>query len=458
MNKSASTTITDTTEIKTIKTIKSLIFVIFALFIFEGPLRKWIFPSYNKYLFFIRDPFILIVYLLSLKVKIYEHFSPLVYIGVAFSFVCGLLIAFQISRSQLPLILFLYGWRNYFLPIPLAGIIGVIFTKNDLAKIVKFIFYISIPSFFICYFQSISPAGHWLNAGLGKGADIFTSFGVTRGFIRPPGLFTISFGHGLFLTSIFVFLIGIYTDNEFKLFKLTSRKYYTIFIFAIFSLVISGQRGTFISIAFVTFSAFFLSLFSHRKKAKDFIKYCLIMSTLLLCSSIIFSSHLGALWERVQTASQTASQNSDIIGYDLVERIVGNAQMFTHQLDLPIPSLGYGIGFGGNGADRLINRASFTKLHLQMEDEWSRHIIELGPTIGILFIGFRIFTCISLGLLSFYISVKQQKIMPFIIFSSIASLIFYVQLTGNGLASGHVWFYVGITLSLCKSQDKEFAK
>ena len=45
--------------------IVDLVFIIYWLLIFEGVLRKWVFPDEFKILFFVRDPFVLAVYVLS---------------------------------------------------------------------------------------------------------------------------------------------------------------------------------------------------------------------------------------------------------------------------------------------------------------------------------------------------------------------------------------------------------
>ena len=441
------------TEIDTINKIKKLVFLVFMLIVFEAPLRKWVFPQYSNYLFFVRDPFILIIYFLALKTTVYNRFSPVIYLGIAFSFLGGLHILYHLYYDTLPYVIFAYGWRNYFYTIPLAGIIGVVFTKQDIIKLVKLIFYISIPTFFLAYSQSISPRSSWLNSGLGDESGFYT-FAVNRDIIRPSGLFTSSFGQGLFLTALFAFLISIYIDDEFIKYRISYKYFSIVLIFAVFSLVISGQRGTFIYIIYLFFSGSIISVFLHRNRTTRFIKLFLLITFLIITSSLLFPKHIAANMNRIMNTRSHSQPN--IVGYDLFERIIGNAMYFKYQFDLPIPELGYGIGFGGNAAPKLINREMFAKLRFEMEDEWSRHIVELGPVIGILFIAFRIFMCIFLGFESFHASIRQNSTMPLLIFSSITALIFYVQLTGNGLASGYVWFYVGITLSLCKT-DNEIA-
>ena len=42
--------------------IETLVLVIFWLLLMEGAIRKWVAPQYAQYLFFVRDPFLLLVY------------------------------------------------------------------------------------------------------------------------------------------------------------------------------------------------------------------------------------------------------------------------------------------------------------------------------------------------------------------------------------------------------------
>jgi len=108
---------------KSRRTIVVLIFIVYWLLIFEGALRKWAFPDIGNLLFFIKDPFVLIIYGIALQHKIWPKTSPLisysnVLIGISF-----MVITLQFLFYQIEPIILLYGWRNYFFYLPLIFII-----------------------------------------------------------------------------------------------------------------------------------------------------------------------------------------------------------------------------------------------------------------------------------------------------------------------------------------------
>ena len=49
--------------------VKKFIVFIFIYLVLEGAIRKWLFPSYQQYVYFIKDFLILFIYYLGLKNK-----------------------------------------------------------------------------------------------------------------------------------------------------------------------------------------------------------------------------------------------------------------------------------------------------------------------------------------------------------------------------------------------------
>ena len=113
-----------TTDAVANRTIENLIITLFWLVVLEGALRKWVAPQYSRYLFFLRDPVMLLVYWQAMRLQALRNMGPLLQTGIAFSFV-AILLAFVQSITfgdarLLPVLA--YGWRQYFfyLPLPLA--------------------------------------------------------------------------------------------------------------------------------------------------------------------------------------------------------------------------------------------------------------------------------------------------------------------------------------------------
>src|SRR5271156_3842945 len=92
-----------------------IVFIVYWLLIFEGVLRKWALPGFQKILFFIRDPFVLTIYLLAFKYKMWPKSLPILITGLILAGVFFMLTMIQMMGSDVSPIIFLYGWRNYFL-------------------------------------------------------------------------------------------------------------------------------------------------------------------------------------------------------------------------------------------------------------------------------------------------------------------------------------------------------
>ena len=132
---------------------------IYALLIFEGVLRKWVFPQWGRPLFFIRDPFVLWVYALVFTKRTKLAGSAFFEIGCAFG-IAGvvLLFAHGFSGGGPSPILAAYGWRNYFLYLPLPFVIVRYFHKRDIDRIVRGTLAAAIPMTWLAVIQVTAGA------------------------------------------------------------------------------------------------------------------------------------------------------------------------------------------------------------------------------------------------------------------------------------------------------------
>ena len=99
------------------RVVVRLVFTIYLLAIFEGVLRKWILPQWGRPLFFIRDPFVLSIYLLVFS-KRTRFRTGFLEVGCLFGVVGLILIVGQRiwgapEQDLLPPVFVVYGWRNY---------------------------------------------------------------------------------------------------------------------------------------------------------------------------------------------------------------------------------------------------------------------------------------------------------------------------------------------------------
>jgi hypothetical protein len=119
------------------------------------------------------------------------------------------------------------------------------------------------------------------------------------------------------------------------------------------------------------------------------------------------------------------------------------------------------LGIGGNAAQRLSwvqypkKAQEWTGYGGWIETGFSRHIAELGPFVGILFIFYRVgFTC-WLGRKALRATRSKRDPLPLMLFSFVAVLLFCGQITGHGSHNGYVWLFVGFCLAACNTVNKK---
>src|SRR5262249_30054773 len=148
----------------------ALITFIYLLLIFEGSVRKWMFPSLAQVLFFIRDPFVLIAYAIAATHGFFPKRAGFMLAGLAFGACAVLLVGAQMltpAAGSAGALFAGYGWRNYFLYIPLAFVVSEAFERPDLERIVRWTLILAIPTAVLVFLQFVSPLDSPINVGFG---------------------------------------------------------------------------------------------------------------------------------------------------------------------------------------------------------------------------------------------------------------------------------------------------
>ncbi len=428
-------------EVKRVKLV-NLIFLFYWAIIFEGAIRKWVFPEFANYLYFMRDPVVFLIYAFALRNNLLPRISTAYLAGLFLAISSTIFTFFQYFSLDVPWYILGGGWRNHFFLIPLAFIIEKNFQRDDFVRLFKQTLKLTPFILVIAYFQSTSPRDAWINSGSGTDEGIFfLPHGVAQEITRTQGLFTSSVGHMIFVGSLFSSIFVAYTSGIYK--KVFSGYEWWIYFFSTLGILgLCGQRGTFILIIIIFFGALFSAFFLPKVRFNSIFKIAglMVLFSLILFPTF-FKAQTDALLFRVRGAS-VGSSRPDIIGFDLVERIIGGATYFVAQLPTT-PLMGYGLGIGSNAATLMKIRT----VELSIEDEWSRHIAEMGPIFGFIFILSRFALCIYLVFLSFRHLLKKHDPTPFIILLGIFPFVFHSQMTGHGTGSGYCWFTIGLVLA-----------
>ncbi|HNV69655.1 MAG TPA: hypothetical protein PKO06_08165, partial [Candidatus Ozemobacteraceae bacterium] len=364
-------------------------YVFWSLFL-EGVIRKWVLPGSSNLVFFMKDPAVLIIYLYFLRRGLMPGkmpFTSFFYLLTFFGFVS----VFQPQPGLIFNYLGLYGWRNYFFFVPLAFIIAEYLPKPTLYSILRQFLWFSIPIAVLVFLQHNAPGGAVINAGI---SGAFGSLPVSRGFIRPNGPF--SFVHLMNCYNLILWgcILGLWAMRAQE--RPVSR--YLLVAAAlsgVASVAVSGSRA---AVAGVGLVALFLFLGISVREGigkGSFFSSTLSSVTFLFATGYIalqfFYEPLEGLRERAESivALEERMGLGWGWGFGLINRFFYDMISFWQQFS-QVPILGNGLGLSSTAA------IVFGTNPGGIENDWDRHIYELGPVMGVGFIFLRVWITVWL--------------------------------------------------------------
>lgn len=415
--------------------IVQLFFVVYLLLIFEGALRKWVFPEFHEYIFFARDPLVLYIYYLALQTRRF-HLSAHGVALTAFSLLIFFLIAYWAVIDGVSLIVLLYGWRNYFFYIPLALIIGKRLTKEDLRQFVILNMYITIPMAALAFFQFRSPPDSFINKSIQEGGFIFQ---VIDGVVRTTGTFTFTAGFALYAGSAYALALGCWITQKSSL-RLSRSLLAISTIASLLLTVISGSRTALILSILINLAAVIAGIAVRRTeiKLKALIAPILTVLAAFIFLTVVFDDAGRAMQER--QANAVAEEGSTL------GRALSSLYQFGGVFE-ETPLLGYGIGYGTNGGTASDTGSAYFRL---AEDEWTRIVLELGPLLSLIYIGWRIAFFIYLFQISWR-SARRGIVFPMILFGFIGPTILNGPMTMQGTINGYAWVFAGLVIAFSRT-------
>ena len=431
--------------------IENLVLAIFWLLLAEGALRKWVAPEYSRILFFIRDPFVLLLYWKAWRMGAFRNAGPFLNIGLMFAGIALLLsfaqsVTFGDSRI---LAVVVYGWRQYFLYLPLPFVMAATLNRDSLQRFARHTFIAAILMAPLIFLQFHSPASAVINRGIADDENLqFQSFAFTGGGVRPSGPFTSTVGVVHLIPSTLALLLGVWLTTP-RLRKISTPILLLAAAGTATCLAMSGSRAAFVHVGIVVLSSLILGMITRDVAVRS---RALILPLVLLGAGavlypIVFPDALAAMLGRVSEAYSTESQASSlgIFGRALFEMID-----FVDFLGRT-PLLGFGFGMGGNGRTYLGSIDPELVGQVWAESDWSRHIVDFGPLFGVLFIVYRIAFTFSVGMQALRATRLSASPFPLLLFGYVGIGLFYGQLTGHGTVGGFLWLYLGLCMASCKS-------
>lgn len=412
--------------------IVKIIFVIYWLLIFEGVLRKWMFPSLNKFLFFIRDPFVLTVYYLAFRYKMWPKPTITFLFGMI---IAGLFVLIGISQSFAygvnPLISAI-GWRGYFWYVPLVFLIGEHFRGKDLSKLCRETLLVTIPIAVLVYLQFKSPPGAYVNKTFDEDALAMT---VSGEIVRTSGTFTFPAGQVMFIDSILAMILTMW------LLPKAQRPLGPVMLLVttaavLVNLYVAGSRSAFFGAAFALLGALLsgFCMTNIRQRFRAFLLPGVLSFIGVFLYITVFATAYQAMSERQAIASENEGST------------IGRAlRIFTSVFEtMPhMTAIGVGIGLGSNAGAVL---GTGTRQFALAEHELPRIIDEAGLA-GIVYIVFRYWLLIQFFGGAWLATRRTNNPLPLLLLSFEGVLLAVGQMTLQGTINGYGWLFAGFCMA-----------
>ena len=417
------------------KRIVKYIFLVYWLLIFEGALRKWVFPQYHEFIFFARDPIVLLIYILAWRNNFFKRDGYLT-AGMALSMLFLPLLFIQLVVIDTHPLTLIYGWRMYFAYLPLIFVIKEVFHQEDIFRLIRQTLYISIPLTILVYFQYVSPPKSFINSAYSDGPV----FIVANNIVRTTGTFSFTAGQTMFAASLVAMLIIAWLYRRRA--RLLSMPWLIVATFtSVTTLLLSGSRTAFFMAGLVVASAFVGLIYTRGGSQKA---TGISVLVLLVClGAILFLGPfrdsfdaLGTRFNQAERAEGSAWYRAFYPLFAFTDRIINTS------------AVGHGVGYGTSGGSRIATGKSQIVLP---EDEWSRVVMEAGPIFGMMYIVYRILFTLFIARQCIRSS-RVNNLVPMILFGFIGFYLLAGNITQTGSVHGYNWIFVGLILAALKIQ------
>ena len=427
-----------------------LVFLIYLLAIFEGALRKYVLPQFGQYIFFVRDPFLVWAYAIATRWKLWPRGDAMFRV-VVWGSGCGVVLLFlQMAfggPSDVRLLLGVYGWRAYFLYLPLAFLIGSQFGRDDLMRLARWTLLLALPIAVLVAAQFFSPTDALINVGTADDKLLqFRDLAIDSAHVRPAGPFSSNAGLQQFVTTTVALVLSL------LILPARQRRLGTLTVLvgagsALTCVALSGSRGTMLQTAMILLFALPLSLIGRNASVRAraaLIPIALAVAAVVLYP-IVFPEGFTAFTNRWDQAAQ---DESGIQGGVFGRALFGFVD-FTRLVDM-VPPLGFGLGFGGNAAVLMKATIDGVQPGVYAETDYARHMVDLGPAFGIAYIVFRFVFVFWLLRRVLRATRGSGSPLPMMLFAYAGYVTLLSQITGNGSINVYGWLFAGLCMAACR--------
>ena len=391
---------------KLFRNIRRLIWLYFWLLLIEGALRKWVLPQLSNPLLIIRDPVVLLIYVLAIQARVFPRnawvfsLAVIAFLSLAVSFIA---LWPYLPPSRIVLVSG-FGFRANFLHLPLIFLMPRVLRPEDVKRIGWWVLLAIVPMSLLMVAQFQAPPGSWLNGtASGEGEQIVAALGK----VRTAGPFSFVVG----VVAYFALATGFLVWAALKRGVYRNWVLIAAGVALLIGIAVSGSRSV-VGACAVVVSSLLLVLFLRPGAVNRFGQALLVTVVLgfIVTKTPVFKEGLNVLSTRFSDVAESEEQS---IAVGLISRVFEGfsegVRVFPNA-----PLFGYGLGIGTNaGAKFLTGQNTF----LLSEGEWARLLLESGPVLGLAFLLWRCGVVVRIGLLCLQ-SVRRGNVLPLLLFSS----------------------------------------
>ena len=411
-------------------TLKGLIWLYLALLLSEGALRKWIVPGLSNELLIARDPLVILIYIVALSNKrfVVNGFVMLDAFLAIMSFVGGML------SPDSTFIATLIGLRCYFLHLPLIFVMERTLDREDVFRMGRLLLWVAVPETLLVVDQFYSPQSALVNFDVGGNVGVGMPGALDR--FRPSGTFSFTTGVSEFYPLALAMLLGLLISRK----KLSLPVAIAAGLSILVAVPFSISRTNFLTCIIVLLTALLSMLI--LPKLPMLVVRCIVVAGALAC----ILPWLGFFSEglRVFEARWADSNSNSVKGFQtsIVERALNDIMPPTDYILNSDSLMGEGVGYGTMMAQAYLTGKRNFALG---ESEWPRILLEMGPILGLIFIGMRVALCGRM-LIAGLLALRRDNVLPILICVDGVLLVLNGQ-WGQPTTLGFATFTAGLTFA-----------
>ncbi|MBN8420534.1 MAG: hypothetical protein J0L73_16570 [Verrucomicrobia bacterium] len=261
--------------------------VAFVAVLLEGAIRKWLLPSGEELVYFLKDIFLVGAYL-----RFYLSPDPelrtlrLRVPGTLIFLLCSAVSFSALNPNIGSPLLAAYGVKIYFMYLPLTFMMPYLFrTQQELLRQLTWYVLLAVPICLLGVLQFKSDRFSMINTfASGMGETGAVGFGVGDR-ARVTGTFSYISGHTTFVVVFYILSVVLLTLKE------TPRKWLIIFVVVPLlagNALMGGSRASMVSIAFVTFGFALAAMGGRLGTARNFVITLVVGGVLALAGGVYF--------------------------------------------------------------------------------------------------------------------------------------------------------------------------